>query len=58
MKKAFTFGRITGRALARAGALIAAGALAFSPVAASAQAPGGRGLSIIRDAEIEQLLRE
>ena len=57
MKQATSFPRILGRALARAGTLIAAGSLAFAPVAASAQAPSGRGLSIIRDAEIEQLLK-
>jgi predicted Zn-dependent protease len=58
MKQATSFLRIAGRTLARTGGMIAAGALAFAPVAASAQAPSGRGLSIIRDAEIEQLLRE
>jgi predicted Zn-dependent protease len=45
--------------VSRALAAIVAGAIALSPVAAQAQAlPKNAGLPVIRDAEIEQLLRE
>jgi predicted Zn-dependent protease len=46
----------TGRALCHAAAWLATGSLALAPVASGAQER--RGLSIVRDAETEQLLRD